>query len=482
MTSILTNIAANTALLNLQNTVSNLNDIQNQISTGLKVSSAADNAAYFAIASILRSDSNSLSTVSESLNLGNSSLSVSANALSQIQTTLSDIKSKLVAASQPDANMAAIDLQIKQDQAQLRNISNSANFNGQNFLSIDSAANTGNTTQSFVSSYSRDANGAISIGYINIDASETALFDSNTGGYSPTATGAITTSMTAITASSTTFPAGITGSNPFTVTVANGQLQLTSYTKDAAAPTQYFADTITIGHVSTDNGAPVVNQTLGTGAAANLGLAAVTTAGDTVGGIATGANAPVYDATNHTLTFQVVENDAGNAGKYAYNTYTVSNFHPNGSGGIFDTVDNATVGSYTDKGGTTYRTTDGGAPAGTGVDIMGISLEKSPGVYMTGSTADLAMLNAFQQQVDKAISAVAASASTLGTAQSRIKAQSSFITSLQTSINNGIGAMVDADLNTVSTRLQALQVQQQLGVQSLSIANQSSQMVLKLFQ
>ena len=48
-------------------------------------------------------------------------------------------------------------------------------------------------------------------------------------------------------------------------------------------------------------------------------------------------------------------------------------------------------------------------------------------------------------------------------------------------MNDGVGALVDADLNLVSTKLQALQVQQQLGVQSLSIANQSSQMILKLF-
>ena len=95
---------------------------------------------------------------------------------------------------------------------------------------------------------------------------------------------------------------------------------------------------------------------------------------------------------------------------------------------------------------------------------------------------DHATLNAYQQQVDAAISNVTAAASTLGTAQSRIQAQSSFVTSLQSSINDGVGTLVDADLNVASTRLQALQVQQQLGVQSLSIANQSTQMILKLFQ
>jgi flagellin len=45
----------------------------------------------------------------------------------------------------------------------------------------------------------------------------------------------------------------------------------------------------------------------------------------------------------------------------------------------------------------------------------------------------------------------------------------------------GVGSLVDADMNQESTRLQALQVQQQLGIQSLSIANQSAQAILKLF-
>ncbi len=160
MTSILNNVAANTALLNLENTVSNLQNVQNQISTGLSVSSAADNASYFSIATVLRSDSSALSTVSDTLNLGNSSLSVANTALSQISTTLSDIKDQLVAASAPGADRTTIQQQIAADQAQLKSIAQSANFNGQNFLSVDSGAPNYSATQQFVSSYSRDATGA----------------------------------------------------------------------------------------------------------------------------------------------------------------------------------------------------------------------------------------------------------------------------------------------------------------------------------
>jgi flagellin len=49
-------------------------------------------------------------------------------------------------------------------------------------------------------------------------------------------------------------------------------------------------------------------------------------------------------------------------------------------------------------------------------------------------------------------------------------------------IDTGIGTLVDADMNEESTRLQALQVRQQLGVQALSLANQSAQSILSLFR
>ena len=49
-------------------------------------------------------------------------------------------------------------------------------------------------------------------------------------------------------------------------------------------------------------------------------------------------------------------------------------------------------------------------------------------------------------------------------------------------IDRGVGTLVDADMNEESTRLQALQVQQQLGIQALSIANGNSQQILSLFR
>lgn len=73
-------------------------------------------------------------------------------------------------------------------------------------------------------------------------------------------------------------------------------------------------------------------------------------------------------------------------------------------------------------------------------------------------------------------------AAEFGSAQSRIDIQSTFVSKLSDSLKAGIGTLVDADMEEASARLQALQVQQQLGIQSLSIANQAPQNILALFR
>ena len=73
-------------------------------------------------------------------------------------------------------------------------------------------------------------------------------------------------------------------------------------------------------------------------------------------------------------------------------------------------------------------------------------------------------------------------ASEFGSAQKRIGIQNTFVQKLSDSLKAGIGSLVDADMEEASARLQALQVQQQLGIQSLSIANQAPQSILSLFR
>lgn len=84
--------------------------------------------------------------------------------------------------------------------------------------------------------------------------------------------------------------------------------------------------------------------------------------------------------------------------------------------------------------------------------------------------------------IDAVADTVKGHLSTLGSASRQIDGQLSFTSKLSDVIEGGIGNLVDADLAKESAKLQALQVQQQLGVQALSIANQAPQTILSLFR
>ena len=95
---------------------------------------------------------------------------------------------------------------------------------------------------------------------------------------------------------------------------------------------------------------------------------------------------------------------------------------------------------------------------------------------------DLSKLRAYVAAVDKALGAMTDAATTLGANKTQITSQTTFVESLIKANERSIGTLVDADMEEESTRLKALQVQQQLGVQALSIANGSTQSILSLFQ
>ncbi|UXU76262.1 MULTISPECIES: flagellin N-terminal helical domain-containing protein [unclassified Paracoccus (in: a-proteobacteria)] len=85
-------------------------------------------------------------------------------------------------------------------------------------------------------------------------------------------------------------------------------------------------------------------------------------------------------------------------------------------------------------------------------------------------------------EIEDLLDIVNTQAAALGTAAKQINQQSDFVSKLADSLKSGIGALVDADMEEASARLQALQTQQQLGVQALSIANQAPQTILSLFK
>lgn len=94
---------------------------------------------------------------------------------------------------------------------------------------------------------------------------------------------------------------------------------------------------------------------------------------------------------------------------------------------------------------------------------------------LTGATQAL-------DRLDDSITQLNAALGSIGAQAKQIEAHNNFVTKLMDTLESGIGNLVDADLAKESARLQALQVQQQLGAQSLSIANQAPQIILSLFR
>jgi flagellin len=291
MSSLLTNTSAMTALQYLTQTQQSLNQVQNEVSTGLAISSAADNPSYWSIATKMTSNVGALGAVNSALSESQSMVSTMSSALTTSISVMDAIKNDLVTAQQPGADLNAIQTDINAQQQALESIGQSATFNGQNWLET-----TGGNVN-LVASY--DSTNGVS--FITVDTGQTALFN-------------------------------------------------------VASP-----------------------------AATSGWLGAAGTASNT--------------------------------------------------------------------------------------SILAMNITQATPTDLANMLTD----------VDSVISAITTAASTLGGVTTNLTTQQNYISNLSDSLTTGVGSLVDANMNEAATKLAALQVQQQLGVQALGIANSNTQLILKLF-
>ncbi|MBX4860535.1 flagellin [Rhizobium bangladeshense] len=302
MTSINTNSSAMAALQTLRAVNQGLNQTQNHVSSGYRVEKASDNAAYWSIATTMRSDNKALSAVSDALGVGAAKVDTAYTAMDSAIDVVSDIKAKLVAATENGVDKAKVQEEIGQLQQQLLSIAQSASFNGENWV----AGATG--TKSVVSSFVRDGSNAVSI-----------------------------------------------------------------------KTTDYALSSGSLGNV----------------------LFGMTTAG-------------------------AVETSTG---------------------------------------------------------ILGTSSGATGSIYaMSITTFTAGQIQSALTNVEAALKAMTSAGAALGSLSKRIDSQDDFVNALSDSIDSGVGRLVDANMEEESSKLSALQTQQQLAIQSLSIANSSSQNILSLFR
>ena len=430
MTSILTNAAAMAALQTLRMIDKNLETTQARVSSGFRVETAADNAAYWSIATTMRSDNSALSAVQDALGLGAAKVDTAYDALESTIEVVKQIKAKLVAAYGVGADRGKIQDEIKQLQEQLKSISDSASFSGENWLQA-SISNGGtppvaeSITKKVVASFTRTGSGNVGVTTVDYTLdNSTVLFDLSGGKLGILDKNAVFVSKTEHEGLQTSTTAGKTAQTDYVVEkLSDAQIgALNATTTDTNTDPNVYSN-------GTDNYLRLAENVWVKATATNP-----SSGGTTV--------SPAYRDTGSTDWFYDVS--AGTASANRSLGFSVSTLDL----GNLDVVA-AAMGGFA-GGSTTY----------TGADAID-------------------MMMSF---VDKQLEAMTSTASSLGSLQSRISMQENFVSSLMDVIDKGVGRLVDADMNEESTRLKALQTQQQLGIQALSIANANAENILQLFK
>ena len=499
MTSLLTNNAAMTALTTLKSINTQLDVTSNRVSTGQRVSSASDNAAYWSIATTVRTDNASLSAVKDSLGLGASAVDTAYNGLNSVLSDLQNMRAKLQTALQPGVDRSKVQTEIAAIQSKMKATADSSVSSGQNWLSVNSSdASTYKATQNIVAGFSRDSTGNINLSNVAVSVSKIALYDANTSATVETAA----TSAVAVGTKALGGTFDFSGLNEVSFSITSKIDATTTESSSVILNKTSLASAVTdLSKVTVGELVDAINNQISASGDANLKgkvkasldgdgrLTFETTAGinlganNAVGGTGTDADTPVSaGGADRTIVIQNIARSAlaqtaVDIGFGTDNGLGTDNA-VGGTGGAADAaVLPKTSGFGTAAGTTQVKGILDTVEGTTQVSIQTIDLNSLP----SGETGD-AKLKSIITQLDKAIAKVTDAGTKLGANKTQVDGQRSFIDTLMKANDRTIGILVDADVEEESTKLKALQTQQQLAVQALSIANSASQNVLSLFR
>lgn len=512
MSSILTNNSAMVALQTLKSINNDLSKTQSMISTGKEVGSARDNSAIWAISKVMESDVKGFKAISESLSLGASSVAVARNGAETVTDLLNDMKEKIVAAQGENVDRTKLQADVEAISDQIASVVGAAQFNGLNMLN-------GTASVDVLSSLDRDSSGTVTAANITV-ARQDLSFDGGEFGTGADLGGNVTTTLGGNVAAAGTGAAFSDGANVLAATVAGTITAGETYNFQIAGETVSFTTTTTAandlaaGLTSAINAAGIENVTADVSAAvisisstsqfddvevntSGTGAATFALQANGITAAAATANTQTIDARASELEFSATAGVSEGDG-YRATIGGVNYDYVAGPGETFEDVarglktvidgagianietrvqQDETSGAWVlqiDNAGSALTLTDAGSAGGTATGGLA-GLDKLDVTTNEGTQAALTNIETF---IDITIDAAAA----FGSSQGRIDTQSEFISNLTDSLRSGIGALVDANMEEASAKLQALQVQQQLGVQSLSIANQAPQTILSLFR
>jgi flagellin len=397
--SILTNTSAMVALRTLRATNSKLSDVQGQISTGKAVATAKDNASVFAISKVMESDVGGFKAISDSLSLGASTVAVASNGANQIGEILNEIKGKIVSANEDNVDRQKIQNEIVSLRDQITGIVNTAQFNGLNL--INGSVTSGNL--SILSSLDRDASGGVSTGAIAVSTQNLSVSAGlDVSAASVTAVDPGTAGVIDANDGGTNDNVAVGG---FVFLDASGAATSTVALKRDAAGVD---NSVATGLVEGDEVSLTIGNITG-----RYTIQVGDNAAAVVGGLKNALISSGLDGNDFTLDVNTTAGDLA----VTNNTNADASF------------------SFASTRGT------GGLAGLNSVDVTSTA----------GAAAALSNVEGF---IQTAINAQAA----FGTGERRIEIQNEFMNTLIDNFKSGIGALVDADLEEASARLQALQV------------------------
>ena len=427
MSSVNTNYGAMVALQSLNKTNRDLEVVQGRINTGLKVSSAKDDGAVFAIAEGMRNRVNTIMTVKDTINRANSVVETSIAAGTAIGDVLKQMKEKATAAAANDLTndqRTALNADFVQLRDQVSRIVGAATFNGTNLINGTATAGI----QVMMSDQGSTAN-------VQRRNSDTAALGD--------------------------------------ILLSRGQV-ISDMVEDDGT-TAGFDD------ATTADDTDFVRVTVGTGANEEV-FNVVIDKGMTVGqfadafSVATGGRvkASFNDATGQityegstAFTLNLEEGDGG------------TDITGAGAAALLGT--GATTGTAVDSVGIASTTPTTTTVSGFNFGL-GVSGQALAGISATADITTQGNAQNLLAALDTAITGLNRDLATMGSQSRALEAQNNFLTKLSDSLEKGVGNLVDADLAKESARLQSLQIKQQLGAQALSIANQAPSLVLSLFR
>ncbi|MEM0929935.1 MAG: flagellin [Pseudomonadota bacterium] len=467
MASLLTNASAQTALRSLRDAQSSLQETQDRISTGLKVRSPAENPAFFLVAQTIRGDVAVLDGLRDNLTVGISASTTASSGLNGITADINQVQSALTTA-QTGTALSEVQFAIDQVVESIEGRIDASSFNGINLLS-------GTESTTITTTITREA-GSFELSTFTLQSQNLDNIEI----------------------------AGRVGATPIYATDANAE---TAFDNLYRAFNSGLADRLDISGNGDVDLAPA-------GTDDQLTADGVARPADPFGG---GETFFTFYGSDDDVAFLnsvgVGALNLGNIGADSSQEVIAINLDSAAGGGATQTVGGVIDATAAGTGGVAINYIAAAAAASGGAtDVFtGGSAEAEfadVDTYLQSVVFDDGQLRAFADATgfrsvarqievedtstanvqagfvlaDTLISRVNVAATVVGVFESTLESRQTFLSDLTDSLELGVAALTEADLNEESSTLQALQVQEQLAVQALSIANQRPQTILSLFR